>query len=241
MDTKPLFTYSDVKYASDEAIFKRAKELFAKQKVQSYESTADGYRAIVQGSQPYRVRLSRKRVDYADCDCYMGQNDALCKHMLALALKALHESGLVDQSGNPVASSVVLPADAKLHISAAIKKIRSYDGPSRIWFEYQRKLDIAAGMISEVLPLLDTSMVNAKYLWKIILRLSDKLARGGVDDSNGTIGGAIYAIIERLVQMAKHDQAIEAWAVKNCTADTGFGFEEELQNMLLRQKNVEND
>lgn len=160
--------------------------------------------------------------------------------MLALALKALYESGLIDQSGDPVASSVVLPADAKLHISAAIKKIRSYDGPSRIWFEYQRKLDIAAGMISEALPLLDTSMANAKYLWKIVLRLSDKLARGGVDDSNGTIGGAIYATLERLAQMSKNDQAIKAWAVKNCTTDTGFGFEEELQGMLLSQKSADN-
>lgn len=240
MIMKPLFTYSDIKYASDEAMFKRAKELFAKQNVQFYETMADGYRAVVQGSQPYRVRLSRKRVDYADCDCYMGQNDTLCKHMLALALKALYESGLIDQSGDPVASSVVLPADAKLHISAAIKKIRSYDGPSRIWFEYQRKLDIAAGMISEALPLLDTSMANTKYLWKIVLRLSDKLARGGVDDSNGTIGGAIYATLERIAQMAKHDQAIKAWAVKNCTTDTGFGFEEELQGMLLSQKSADN-
>lgn len=231
---KPHFTYSDVKYASDEAIFERAKNLFSKDKVQSFEILPGGYRAIVQGSQPYSVMVSGKRVGYADCDCYMGQNDELCKHMLAVALRALYEAGSVDKAGNPTASSVILPADARLHISAALKKIRSYDGPSRTWFDYQRKLDTAAGMIEEATPLIETSLANAKYLWKLVLRLSDKLARGGVDDSNGTIGGAVYAVIKRIAEMAKTNETIKRWAVKNCTTDTGFGFEEELQALLKK-------
>lgn len=228
------FTYSDVKYASDEASFKRAKDLFAKGKVQSFKTLANGYRAVVQGSTDYSVMVSSKRVNYGDCDCYMGQNGQLCKHMLAVAQRALYEAGLADKTGNPIANSVVLPADAKLHITSALKKIRGYDGPSRTWFDYQGKLDTAAGMIEEAMPLLETSLANAKYLWKLVLRLSDKLARGGVDDSNGTIGGAVFAVIKRIAQMAKTDQTIKSWAVKNCTTDTGFGFEEELQVLLKK-------
>lgn len=229
---QPVFSYSDIKFAESKATFGRAVALFAGGKVTDFCEIGDGYQAIVIGTQPYRVRVNYKRVDYADCDCYLGQNDSLCKHMLALALAALHKYGMIDDKGKPTATTRLKTKDAKLHITAALRKIGSYNGPSRIWFEYQRKLDVAAGMIIEAVPLLETNLDNAKYLWKLVLKLSKKLSCGGVDDSNGTIGDAVMAIIDRIAHMAKNDDAIRHWAVNHCGEDTGFGFEENLQRML---------
>lgn len=233
MIATPKFTYDDAKFAADGGIFSRAVRLFADGKVRSFrELGGNGYEAIVQSTEPYHVRLNSKRVDYADCTCYMGQNDELCKHMLALALYVLHEAGQVDASGNPIGSAKLESGDARDHIAAALKKIRSYDGPSRIWFEYQRKLDTAAGMIETAVPLLDPTLDNTKYLWKLVLKLSKKLSDGGVDDSNGTIGNAIIFVIERITDMAHTSSDILKWAQQNCTDDTGFYFEEDLQQRL---------
>ena len=229
---EPKFSYSDVKFAEDESIFSRAKNLYRSGRVKDLIVLADGYQAVVMGTSPYRVRLSSKRIDYADCDCYMGQNDQLCKHVLALALAVLAECGGVTFDGEPTARFAVHSVDARDHIAAGLRYIRSYDGPSRIWFEYQRKLDIAAGMITEGVEALETTKDNAKYLWRLVLKLSKKLSDGGVDDSNGTIGGAIFTVMERLVAMAAADPAIYKWAIANCHEDTGFEFERELLEML---------
>ena len=233
MMTGPKFTYDDVKFAANGGIFSRAIQLFADNRVQDFrEVEGGGYEAIVQGTEPYRVHLNSKRVDYADCTCYMGQNDELCKHVLALALCALHEVGQVDTNGNPIGGAKLAPADARNHIAAALKKIRSYDGPSRIWFEYQRKLDVAAGMIRDAVPLLDPTLDTAKYLWKLVLKLSKKLSERGVDDSNGTVGGAITFIIEHIANMTHADPHTLEWVSQHCTDDTGFYFEEELRRLL---------
>lgn len=238
MIVAPKFTYDNVKFAAHGGIFARAIKLFADGKVRNFhELGGGGYEAIVQGSESYRVRLNSKRVDYADCTCYMGQNDDLCKHMLALALYALHKAGTVDTHGNPIGGTKLEPSDARDHITAALKKIRSYDGPSRIWFEYQRKLDTAAGMIQDAVPLLEPTLDNAKYLWKLVLKLSKKLSEGGVDDSNGTIGNAILFVIQRIADMAHADPDILRWARQHCTDDTGFYFEDELQQILHSHQN----
>ena len=88
-------------------------------------------------------------------------------------------------------------------------------------------------MIQDAVPLLDPTLDNTKYLWKLVLKLSKKLSEGGVDDSNGTIGDAILFIIEHIVNIAHEDAASMKWARQHCVDDTGFGFEEELQQRLI--------
>lgn len=229
---QPLFNYADVKFAESDAVFKRAIELFVKEKIIDYSELFDGYAATVIGTKPYHVELSRKRVDRADCNCYLGQNDQLCKHMLALGLYVLHKYSLIDANGNPVGADKLTSENARDNVTAALRKIRSYNGPSRIWFEYQRSLDIAAGTINDAVELFDISIDNAKYLWKLVLRLSKKLSHGGVDDSNGTIGGVIFTILEKVANMAHQDESIKCWVAAHCTDDTGFGFEEDLQKLV---------
>lgn len=233
MKVIPKFTYDDVKFAADGGIFARAVELFVNGKVRDFrELEGGGYAAIVQGTAPYRVRLNSRRVDYADCTCYMGQNEELCKHMLTLALYVLCQAGYVTSQGKPIGSAKLEPCDARDHIAAALKKIRSYDGPSRIWFEYQRKLDTAAGMIKDAVPLLEPTLDTVKYLWKLVLRLAKKLSEGGIDDSNGTIGRAVDSVIERIADIARADPRVMEWVRQYCTDDTGFYFEEDLRRRL---------
>lgn len=88
-------------------------------------------------------------------------------------------------------------------------------------------------MIQDAVPLLDPTLDNTQYLWKLVLKLSKKLSEGGVDDSNGTIGGAILFIIEHIADTAHEDAGIMKWARRHCVEDTGFGFEEELQQRLI--------
>ena len=90
---QPTFTIQDIKYSVNSSMFERAQKLYESGKVQKISETPHGYEATVQGSSPYHVSLSRKHIDHGYCDCYMGQNDELCKHMLALGLAVLHLSG----------------------------------------------------------------------------------------------------------------------------------------------------
>ncbi|CAN5667851.1 hypothetical protein BH23PAT2_BH23PAT2_00820 [soil metagenome] len=228
------FTYSDIKFADSEGMFQRALDLFCAAKVTKFASHPRGFNAVVKGGSNYHVSISSKKIDDGACDCYMGQDGQLCKHLLALGLFVLQQNGMIDERGQPTGNAKLAPADARLHIAAGVRKIRPYDGPSRIWFGYQRDLDIGVGMIAEGVNLLEPSLDNAKYLWKLVIRLSRKLSHGGVDDSNGTVGGGIDDILSTIVDMTMSDKKIRQYVIKNCTEETGFGFEENLANLMQK-------
>lgn len=228
----PRFGYEDVRYADSEAVFRRALELCKKSKVTNVTDDMVGYGATVLGTEPYRVYIKDKSLDVGYCSCYLGQNDTYCKHMLALAIYVLHEHAVIDMEGRAAGDSRVTSDNARVYISKALRKIGAYSGPSSTWFSYQGKLDVAAGMIHDALPYIESSLVNAKYLWGLVLKISNKLATGGVDDSNGTIGGAVVAVVGRIVELSQHDPEIKKWVEKNCTDDTGFGFEEDVQTKI---------
>lgn len=98
---KPKFSLQDIKYATDDAIFGRANKLFELGKVKNIKENPRDYSATVQGTSPYKVSLSKKDVLMSDCTCYMGKNDLLCKHVLALALAVLKLSGGSLQEESP--------------------------------------------------------------------------------------------------------------------------------------------
>ena len=229
------FTYSDVRHAVDDATFNRAVGLFSGGKVGKVNDNRRGFGAEVSGTEVYSVEIDAKKVNFGFCDCYMGENDQLCKHMIALALAVLYDNNLVDKDGLPVGGSVILPADAKKYIAKGMAKITSYNGPSSTWFTYQNKLDVGAGMICEGVELLEPNLENVRYLWKFVLRLSKKMSHGGVDDSNGTVGGAVSHIINKMVELSRSDQKYSDWVRSNCREETGFGWEEDLQDRILRE------
>lgn len=226
----PTFTIQDIKYSVDPAMFERAKKLFEAGKVQKISETPHGYTAIVLGTSPYQVSLSAKHIDHGYCDCYMGQNDEFCKHMLALGIAVLHLSGKAEESEKEAPDNL----DAvKQLVAGAMQKIKPYNGPSKIWFSYQRQLDVGSGMIGEAVKNLPANRENSKYLWSLVLKLSKKLAEGGVDDSNGTVGGCISLLVAQCGKYAKEKPELKIMMRKFTEDDTGFGFEDELKEIIL--------
>lgn len=228
----PKFTLSDVKYADSEVTFARAEKLYKDGCVGSITEVGlgRGYQTTVRGSQPYEVWVSTRRVDEGNCTCYLGQNNMLCKHMLALALAVLDQTGGLKKIPPPSNLNEV-----KLLVNEGIKKIKPYKGPSRAWFSYQRSLSTGAGMIIEAVKALPPTKENADYLWKLVLRLSKKLSTGGVDDSDGVVGDCISEIVVQIYGYAKQSPDLKPYILHYCEDDTSFGFEDELRSRINSQ------
>jgi hypothetical protein len=62
----------------------------------------------------------------------------------------------------------------------------------------------------------------------ILLRLDKKLLRGGVDDSNGTVGGFMYELVEVLKEYVDLDSECIKTFKKLCGIETCFDWNEEL-------------
>lgn len=62
----------------------------------------------------------------------------------------------------------------------------------------------------------------------MLLRLDKKLCQGGVDDSNGTVGGFVYEVVDMLQEYAKLDSSCIKAFKKLCGQSTCFGWEEPL-------------
>ena len=227
----PIFTIDDVRYSEGQTTYARARELFDHGKVTNFEFTAYGYLAVVRGTNDYIVSLSSKALELADCTCYMGQTDQLCKHVLAVALVALSRQGCKTDE----AARILTTEEAKLRIRAGLKKIRAYSGPSKIWFSYQRQLSVGAGIIVATVKQLPPTPDNAILIWKTVLRLSKKLSTGGVDDSDGSVGnGCGLELIATLHNWAATSDDLYHCIEKFTSDETGLGFEDELRTMFNR-------
>lgn len=244
----PLFDLDKIKFATDPPTFKKAVKLYEAGKVSNFKNNEFGFSAKVSGSEPYpyEVFVSGKHYDEGTCTCYLGQNDVLCKHMAAVALHAILGGRKLtaeekEQVTKPICSGVKgelsdgeLKA-VKAKISAAMRCIKPYDGPSRIWFSYQNSLDEGCNRLAKIVSDLPVSEQTAKLLVQLLLRLDDKLTMGGVDDSNGTVGGFIEETASVLKDYAKLDQvclkAFEALKDK----ETCFGWEEPLLEFMKHQ------
>jgi hypothetical protein len=226
----PKFTFEDVKYAEDPGMFRRALDLYESGKVGKISEDPNGYSATVQGTQPYRVNVSFRRVDEGYCSCYMGQHNRLCKHMLALALAVLYTSGKMDAT-EPEAKAPADLSAAKPLVTAGMRKLRFYTGPSRIWFSYQRTLATGASMIAHAVSGLPPSRENVKYLWSIIERIDKKLLNG-VDDSDGVVGECVGKVLEQLAAYAKEAPELEPLIRSYCGRRTSFCFEDDLRSLL---------
>ena len=227
---QPKFTIDDVKYAENPATFRRADDLYRSGKVGKISEHQHGYTAVVQGTHPYSVSLSVKRIDDGDCTCYMGQHGRLCKHMLALALAVLHVSGKMDKA-MPESQAPTDLQTAKEVVTAGMRKLRRYTSPSRTWFSYQRTLATGAGMIAQGISGLPTTKENAAYLWSVIVRIDKKLANG-VDDSDGVVGSCAAKIIEQLAGYAETTPELTPDIKRYCNKKTNFSFEDELRAVL---------
>jgi len=66
----------------------------------------------------------------------------------------------------------------------------------------------------------------------MLLRLDRKLCRGGVDDSNGTVGGFMEGVVEVLKEYARLDPACVKVFKNLIGKETCFGWEAPLVEML---------
>lgn len=233
------YSLDKIKFATDGPTFDRAVGLYENKKVTQFKEDFGGYSAVVLGTHPYQVNISARHYDQGDCECYLGQRDTLCKHMVAVAIYAVTDGkplkdedkeliGSPKCSGKPGELSKEELAETKKSITSAIRYIKAYTGPSRIWFAYQNSLDEGCARLSKLVSELPVSEQTAKLLVDMLLRLDKKLCQGGVDDSNGTVGGFIEEVVIMLQEYAKLDPMCVKTFKKLCGQSTCFGWEDPL-------------
>ncbi|HEX9722011.1 MAG TPA: hypothetical protein VGA53_01980 [Candidatus Paceibacterota bacterium] len=239
----PQYDLDKIKFATDAPTFEKAVELYESGKVTRFEEGIGGYSAVVLGTKPYRISVDARRYDYGHCECYLGQNDTLCKHMVGVAIRAVTGGQPLSDDDKKLVSSPVCSGRAgelsqeelgetKKAITAAMRYIKPYSGPSRVWFAYQNSLQEGCNRLAKAVSELPVGEQTARLLVDMLLRLDKKLCTGGVDDSDGTVGG----FIEETAQVLEEYVKIDAACVKAFHAlvgkETCFGWEEPLVKLL---------
>ncbi len=243
---RPKYDLDKIKFATDGPTFEKAVGIYESGGVAHFKDNGvSGYMARVRGSggNVYDVFVSARHYDAGDCTCYLGQNDTLCKHMVAVAVYAVkggeklnkEDKNLVSDSkcsGRPGTLRKTELREVKSTITAAMRCIKSYEGPSRIWFSYQRSLSEGCNRLAKIVSELPVSEQTAALLVDMLLRLDDKLSRGGVDDSDGTVGDFIVETVEVLKEFARLDPScVKAFhGLKG--KETCFGWEEPLLELI---------
>ena len=90
---KPTYTYDHVQEAAKSKwIAPWASRLYTTGQVSNlrYQEAKHGHAASVQGSKPYEVFVHNGDLKRSTCTCPMGQEGDTCKHVLAVALRALY-------------------------------------------------------------------------------------------------------------------------------------------------------
>lgn len=238
----PVYDLDKIKFATDASTFKKAVDLYESGRVKQFKEELNGFFATVLGTKPYKVYVDSRHYDQGDCDCYLGQNETLCKHMVAVAIYAVMDGNklskenkeLVDGpkcSGRLGELSKEELTKIKENISSAMRYIKAYNGPSRNWFAYQGSLSEGCSRLSRIVSELPVNRQTAQLLVDLLLRLDRKICHG-VDDSDGTVGGFMEETVQALKECAKLDlSCVEAFR-KLKDRETCFGWEEPLLKLI---------
>ena len=243
----PGFDLNKIKFATNESTYKKATGLYEAGKVTGFEERFSGFSAIVLGTKPYQVFVEERRYDYGSCECYLGQNETLCKHMVAVAICAVlagkplrkedrEVSYMPKCSGKIGELSKEELAAVEKSLSASLKYIKPYSGPSKTWFAYQDSLSEGCNRLSSIISDLPVDDESANLLVKLLLKLDKKLTMGGVDDSDGTVGGFIQETVDVLLEYAKFKPACTESFHLLLNQETSFGWEEPLLKIYKRTK-----
>lgn len=210
------YSFKDIKFGVDQATYEKAVGLYENDNILDFRETSFGFAANVQGTHLYQVEVGRMDFNHGECNCYLGRKGVLCKHMIAVAIfAALGGSDIPEDDRDfvsiPVCSNLrgTLSQDdlgeTRKSITYAMKYIRPYTGPSRIWFQYQMSLCEGCHRLADIVSNLPVSPQTANLLVNMIIRLNRKLVSSGVDDSDGTVGNFINNAACVLVEYAKID------------------------------------
>ena len=239
----PNYNLDKIKFATDEPTWEKAVRLYQEGKITKFSETPSGFSAVVLGTSPYRVIVSAKKYDQGDCECYLGQNDTLCKHMVAVAIYAVKKGrALTDEeknqhnqvvcSGKAGTLSWTELAEVSKNISLALCYIKAYSGPSRNWFAYQDSLIEGCNRLASIISTLPANEQTAGLIIDLLLRLDKKLTHGGVDDSDGTVGDFIIDTVKVLEEFVKIDQSCMKALVVLKDKNTCFDWEEPLIQLM---------
>ena len=161
LSNQPKFSYADIKSAVSSATLKKARQLFEDGAVKNFAEQYRGYTAEVSsGSNNYRVGLSSSEMMSSECNCYAGENGYICKHVLAVGLKALDYFSLPTEE--EVASENL--SEVKRAVNRGVRKIKGYVGPSKYWNQYVHSLDTGSTIIIDAIQNLPANKENARYL-----------------------------------------------------------------------------
>ncbi|MBI3397601.1 hypothetical protein HY045_03940 [Candidatus Woesebacteria bacterium] len=239
---KPHYDLEKIKFVVDEATFKKATDLYESGKVTAFKDNGFTYTATVLGTQPYQVIVSNKHFYEGNCECYLGQNDTLCKHMIAVAIYGVARGEKLDEEDKrqitkPASSGILGElkkedlSSIKKEMSHAVSFVKYYSGPSRTWFAYQNSLTEGCNRLSTIVTKMPIGGETANLLIDLLLRL-DKRLQSGVDDSDGTVGSFIEETVEVLKEYTRLDQNLTKCFKKLVGIQTCFGWEESLVKML---------
>jgi len=235
------FDLDKIKFSIDPKTFDKAVDLYKKGKVTKVHDNPFGYEATVLGTHPYSVSVNNKYLDQADCTCYLGENDVLCKHVIALALHVVMAGKPMTQEDKkqytePVCNIETGELDKdelqkmQQEITTAMRYIKAYRGPSSTWFRYQNSLSEGCARLASIISQLPVSEQTAKILVDILLRLDRKLLNA-VDDSDGTVGTFIEQTVQILLEYYFIDKNCSKAFKKLKNKETMFGWEEALVNI----------
>ncbi len=237
-----------IKYATEPRTFERGVKLYKGNKVSNVEEALGDYTALVQGTQPYRVSISGRRYQDAFCECYVGQQGNICKHVVALALHVVLDGrplSVKDQRQTvqiecsrrrSELSEEELAAIRKL-ITDSLKYIKTYHGPSRTWFANQSSLQEGCQRLRAIVSDFPIHPQTAGLLVNLLGRLDRKLIAGGVDDSNGIVGSLIREIVALLEEFARIDQDCIVAFKPLTRKESSFGWEDSLIQIYNSSKN----
>lgn len=239
----PTYDLNKIKFATDEATFQRAIELYESGKVTEVKEAFGDFSAVVLRTKPYRVSVSGRRYKDVHCTCYLGQKGTLCKHAVALALYAVtdgqplrgedkEQRHQAECSGRREALNKEELAAVKKSITESMRYIKPYTGPSRTWFANQDSSREGCNRLSVIVSDLPVNKQTAEVLVKLLLRLDKKLQVGGVDDSNGTVGGFMNEVVRILIEYTRIDPACIDAFEPLIGRETCFGWEEPLVRIL---------
>lgn len=235
----PKYNFEKIRFSTDPESFKKAVKLYEGKKIIDFKEEFDDYSAIVLGTKPYKVFVSGRNQDMGSCECYLGQNNFLCKHMTAVAIYACLKGEKINEEDKKVTDEPISSGNLgelnkedltniKKVISGAVKYIKPYKGPSKIWFAYQSSLSEGCARLSNTVSKLPVSEQTAELLTNLLLRLDKKLCNGGVDDSDGTVGNFISSVVNILIKYSEFDARCINTFKKLCDQSTCFGWEEPL-------------
>lgn len=232
-----------IKFATDAPTFGRAVGLYEGGKVTKFCKNAGGFSAVVLGTKPYQVFVSASHYDRGECECYLGQNNTLCKHIVAVAIYAVMDGKPLTEKDKQLVAKPLCSGklsdlskkkllETKKSITSCMRYIKPYLGPSRTWFAYQDSLSEGCRCLSALVSKLPVSQQTAELLVNMLLRLDRKLTRGGVDDSDGTVGGFIQETVSVLEEYAKLEPACVKTFHALRNRETCFGWEAPLLDLI---------